>query len=215
MKRKVGSLEGDLIHKVLKTYNIKRQVFHSGDFNGVCIRRLMDKAKVIFDKLTPLLIEYFKGLLTDTDIKKISNDHSDLMISLGEAFRLLRKIDPKEEDFNNCQNHVQSAMAKWRELNLSITPKVHLFEDHAVEQMRNFPRGLGHKTEDFVERNHQDGIRLDRRLHGLADYEDRTKAALSYEEMSLKAPVQQHIKKVKIETSYSQQQYIEGEFDEL
>ena len=153
--------------------------------------------------------------MKNEEIEKFCNDHRDLLISLGEAFRLLRKIDPTEMHFEECKNYIETSMSKWRELNLSVTPKAHLFEDHALSQMKNVPGGLGHKTEDFVERNHQDGIRLDRRLHGLTDYEDRTRAALCYEEMGLKAPVQQHFKKVKLETSRAYKNSLDGEYCDL
>ena len=121
----------------------------------------MNKAGQIFNELRPLLIANWNRCLTNEEIETISNGYRDLLITLGEAFRSLRKVDPTDADFETCQNFIDRSMSKWRELNLSVTPKAHLFEDHAVNQMKNVPGGLGHKTEDFVERNHQDGVRLE------------------------------------------------------
>ena len=44
-----------------------------------------------------------------------------------------------------------------RELKLSVTPSVHLFEGHIVYQMKNIVSDLADKSEDYTERAHQDG----------------------------------------------------------
>jgi len=45
-------------------------------------------------------------------------------------------------------------MKHWRHMKLSISPKVHIFEDHAAELQRKHG-GVAYKSEDFVELSHQ------------------------------------------------------------
>ena len=56
---------------------------------------------------------------------------------------------------------------------MSVTPKVHIIEDHAIEQFERL-QGFGDFTEDYIEQAHQWGEIEERRTHGLRD---RTKAA--------------------------------------
>ena len=47
----------------------------------------------------------------------------------------------------------------WRKFKLPATPSAHLFEDHIVYQMENIVGVLADKSEDNIERAHQDSKR--------------------------------------------------------
>ena len=47
-------------------------------------------------------------------------------------------------------------MLMWRELKILVTPSARLFEDYIVYQMENIVGGLADKSEDHIERSHQD-----------------------------------------------------------
>ena len=49
-------------------------------------------------------------------------------------------------------------MNTWRKLGLSVTPKSHIFEEHAIEPMQAL-YGMGDKTKYFIEFSQQDGAR--------------------------------------------------------
>ena len=55
------------------------------------------------------------------------------------------------------REHVCKTMLLWIELKLPVTPSAHLFEDHIVYQMENIVGDLTDKSEDNIERAHQDG----------------------------------------------------------
>lgn len=80
---------------------------------------------------------------------------------MGESFRLLRTINPKEDDINNCEICIWSTLYVWRELGLSVTPKAHIFEDHATVQMRYIKGGIGEKNSYVIKRVYQKGIKSD------------------------------------------------------
>ena len=52
----------------------------------------------------------------------------------------------------------------------NITPSAHLFEDHIVHQMKNDVGGLADKSEDHIERSHQDGKQSERIYCGLTNF---------------------------------------------
>ena len=54
-------------------------------------------------------------------------------------------------------------------LQCSITPKMHSMLRHVKWQMKNLPGGLGDKMEDWVERQHQWGMRMRRRFRTVQD----------------------------------------------
>ena len=54
-------------------------------------------------------------------------------------------------------------------LQCSITPKMHSMLRHVKWQMKNLPGGLGDKMEDWVECQHQWGMRMRRRFRTVQD----------------------------------------------
>jgi len=56
-------------------------------------------------------------------------------------------INPTIEECDEAQRRVDKVLVKWRAMDISITPKVHIYEDHAVPQMR-YHGGIGDKGED-------------------------------------------------------------------
>ena len=77
-------------------------------------------------------------------------------------------------------------MLAWeRYLQMSITTKSHMIEDHSNQQ-RNFS-GIGDLTEDFGERNHQYESKADKRLSGIRNFAQREKIK-SIEEVKAKDP---------------------------
>ncbi len=56
----------------------------------------------------------------------------------------------------------------WRDLDMSVLPKLHVLEDHLYSQLSLF-KGLGDYTEDFVEQAHQVGMREEARTFAMKD----------------------------------------------
>ena len=62
-------------------------------------------------------------------------------------------------------------MLLWRKLKTPVTPSAHLFEDHIVYQMKNIVVGLADKSEDHIEKAHQDGKRSERKYCGVTNFQ--------------------------------------------
>ena len=77
------------------------------------------------------------------------------------AFSKLRTVDPTTEECDETQRLIDVAVAQLRRMEISITPKVHGTQYHAVHQMRTIPGGIAKLGEDWIEKYHQDGFRYD------------------------------------------------------
>ena len=56
-------------------------------------------------------------------------------------------------------------------MEIVVTPSAHLFEDHIVYQMDNIIGGLADKSEDHIERAHQDGKRSERKYCWVTNFQ--------------------------------------------
>ena len=71
----------------------------------------------------------------------------------------------------------------WRELKLPVTPSVYLFEDHIVYQIENIMDFLAEKSEDYIERIHQDGKRSEKRYCRLTNFQQSQISQLKNNDM--------------------------------
>ena len=72
------------------------------------------------------------------------------------------QVENFEEKCLQAEEFLRAAMQSWRDLGMSVTPKLHLLEDHAMIYMRKYG-GLADFDEEFVERAHQIGKRASAR----------------------------------------------------
>ena len=54
-------------------------------------------------------------------------------------------------------------------MKIPVTPSIYVFEDHIVYQMKNIDGDLINKSEDHIERAHQDGKRSEKKYCGLTN----------------------------------------------
>ena len=64
---------------------------------------------------------------------------------------------------------VPASMETCHKLEIIVTPKAHIFEDHAVDSMQDL-NGLGDKTKYFIEFSHQGSAYKDRHTHSIRYY---------------------------------------------
>jgi hypothetical protein len=71
-----------------------------------------------------------------------------------------------------AREHATKALAVWRMLQLSVTPKSHGSEHHACDQLELL-QGLADFCEDWVEQLHQLGLKNNRRTKGVRDRDQK------------------------------------------
>ena len=94
----------------------------------------------------------------------------DLLTNWKAVFDILDKGGtPAEQDRKDLKEEVKSAIENHQEISSLITPKGHTTGKHAVWQY-GIHIDLPLIIEQFVERNHQDGVKLDSQTKHIPDH---------------------------------------------
>ena len=97
--------------------------------------------------------------------------HKQFFNEMDYVYRCMRALKNTDELISITKDHVYKTMLLWRELTLLVTPLVHLFEGHIVYQLKNIVGGLANKSEEHIERAHQDGKCSERIYCGLTNFQ--------------------------------------------
>jgi hypothetical protein len=159
------------VFKVLKEIGVELSSYHGGSLNGKDIKKVMNNASHIFDQFAAILKggEREECLLADSDIDLMCLHFREVYVLWDGAFSLARIINPTDEDAETYQTFILAAVSGSKILQCPITPKIHAMLRHVQWQMKNIPGGLGDKMEDWVERQHQWGMRQRRRFRTVQD----------------------------------------------
>ena len=91
-------------------------------------------------------------------------------------------------------------MLLWRKLKIPVIPSTHLFEDHIVYQMEKNVGRLADKSEDHIERDHQDGKRSERIYCGLTNFQQLQISQLKCNDLMTNPQVKLKSEKIEDET---------------
>jgi hypothetical protein len=165
------------VESILRNHGIDRGAHHGGELVGGGCRVLMEKADAIFLEISTMMLAIpgTQRHASDSEIVQRSESTVEALKQFDALFAMLRIPNGQTADcsLQDILLHAKKAIASWRQLAMSVTPKVHIIEDHAIEQFERL-QGFGDFTEDYIEQAHQWGEIEERRTHGLRD---RTKAA--------------------------------------
>ena len=156
----------NLLYLILEESQIQKQHFHGGAMNGVCCRRLLDNLDTIFPKIKALTSERLrlnKNRNYDVDLRVLTEviDKFEYLFEITDlVFSGLRVLGPTEEEINETERAIAMLESTWKDLEIFVTPKAHILFDHTIDQMRFF-EGISDLVEDFIERAHQIGKKLD------------------------------------------------------
>ena len=193
-KKRVGRIGGldALFDNILKTdANIYREAYHGGELNGVCVRRFLENSTVLMKKITALVSERrdkddgrtgYDNRCTSEELDKTMGTYSDLFRVMDLLFSLLRIPAPTVNDIKNAKKTVAQLEQLWKQLNISETPKAHIIFKHTVVQYEYFG-GIADKAEDFVEKAHQIGKRLEYLTSRLPSGDYKRKQLIHFQRM--------------------------------
>ena len=133
--------------------------------NGVCCRRLLDNIDNIFCEINTIIETKVssKKSFVYTEMTRLTGvvDMFKLLFEyMDVVFSKLRILDPSESEIEEIDTAIKGLEKLWRQLDLNITPKMHILTYHTIEQVRRFG-GIADKVEDFIEKSHQIGKMLD------------------------------------------------------
>ncbi|XP_033646390.1 uncharacterized protein LOC117305619 [Asterias rubens] len=171
-----SSLDG-----VLKKHKVNRQAYHGKSFVGNHVNKCCQIP--VIDALTsqPRLMTDQLPLdeLTLEASATIRRNSAEIGVKFHEAFSCFADV---HKAINHCNPITQSDMERtdvcikhflrvYRRCfpDASITPKLHMLEEHTMEQLRRFKVGLGLLNEQGGELLHTEFNRAGRAVHGMKD----------------------------------------------
>ncbi len=185
-----------------KDWNIKRPSWHGGDILGNECRKLMACARLILDQLKAFLLEKLEEDGGSERAKREVAKRCDIVakaLLLFDGFLSLLRTDHKDltpEHIEKAREYVRKALAVWRILDLSVTPKCHGSEDHACDQLELL-KGLADYCEDWVEQLHQLGLKNNQRTKTIRNRDRKYKLYTRWEQLS----GNQNVQRIKTEVN--------------
>ena len=178
-----GSLKSRM-EAVYRRWKISREHYHGGKFNGVNCIRIMEKSEEIFGEggFAGLAIEVAEtgpgAVETNDSIGEKCKDYQNLFGILDAMWATVRGVDAgllsTDEQLDFLERTVQTGKELWIRMGIgTMQPKWHLaFDGHLVRQARKY-RGLADKSEDPIEKGHQEGKEMNRRYGRTPNFQHR------------------------------------------
>jgi len=141
-----------------------RGAYHGGDLTGGAVKKLMEHSGEIFRSLEVYLLPLARGKRVQRDLVDELAERIRVtqvcLTSFDGLYSRLRCGSIDDVGFlDDIKEFLKAALQSWRLLGLSISPKVHLLEDHVIDFVQR-EGGLSHHDEEFVERAHQKGLKF-------------------------------------------------------
>ena len=182
-------------------YHIKREAWFGGaKLNGVNCRILMDKNEEIINSIRDMFIEMNKGTVSEDNINTYCKEHKQILTGMNNAYRCMRTLTITDDLITKTKVHICKTMLFWRKLKISVTPSAHLFEVHIAYQMKNIVGGLADKSEDHIERAHQDGKRSERKYCEVTNFQQSQISPLKCNDLITNPLVKLKSQQIKNET---------------
>jgi len=132
--------------------------YHGGDITGGLVKKLMQNACSIFDELTEFLkeVKNEKNIMEEPVWENLAERMRITMLCLESFDGLFSRLQsaPTEENpaskmWKEAASFLVASLKYWHLLGLSITPKIHMLEDHILFKLK-FEKGLWNKDEEFI-----------------------------------------------------------------
>jgi hypothetical protein len=169
---------------IYRRWKISREHYHGGKFNGVNCIRIMEKSEEIFgeDGFTGVAMHVADtgpgAVETELSIREKSKNYQNLFGILDAIWANVRGVDAgllaTDEQLDFLERTVLKGKALWIGMGIgTLQPKWHLaFDGHLVHQAKKY-RGLADKSEDPIEKGHQEGKEMNRRYGRIANFSKR------------------------------------------
>ena len=167
-KQKEDSID-TLAEKILIRFGVKIDAYHGGTLVGPAILKLFSNIDPIFEEIVLLGEQRIAQRIQDDtplrpppsfhEFRSVLKQHKHLLQIQNSVYAGLRTISPSKKQLHLTKSDLSAMKKLWKQLNFSFTPKAHLLFSHAYDDMVRFD-GLGDKTEDFIEKRHQDQKRF-------------------------------------------------------
>lgn len=202
---------GALVEAILKEVaNATPEAYHGGDLNGVCCRRLLNNIDEIMRSVHVLCkrrrLEAIDAMqeageedttCSEEELTEKIRTYTNLFLVMDNVFVLTRIIAPTEDEIDEAERAIKALEIMWKMLRLSVTVKAHILFEHTIFFMRTVEGGIADKGEDFIEKAHQDGCKLEHMTMRMGGpWEEKQRTQLSRQWVSSEPGVQSQIDKI-------------------
>jgi hypothetical protein len=196
-----------MLFDIFKEYSITPEQYHGGEFVGNHCRIFMDKAKEICAEIGDILklvpIERRRrrttnsDVMTDEAIDEKLGTLRDLLILADSIYSTCNAPAGTLDDdaITSTREVVSIFCAMWRQSGLSVTVKVHNIEKHLVSDFLERFRGLGEYDESFMERDHQTGVKNERKSANIKTFDSKAKLHSRWERLTKNPSVMNAMKR--------------------
>ena len=132
--------------------------------NGVNYKGLMKYHAEIIDGIRIIFIEMSEGVIFNDDINVIENKHKILLKEMNETYHYMRSLSVTDDVIYEIVVRIRKIMILWRNLKLLVTSLTYLLGEYFISQMNDLDDELAYKTEDHIEKNQENDIRILRRF---------------------------------------------------
>lgn len=153
---------------ILKMCKISKSCYHAGDLEGNDIRRLMSKGKIVFSEIGNHLRVNKPSNITVEEIDEMCIGYGCLCVLMDSVFSTLhaKRGAIAIDMINVLKSDLNLVRIKFKELNLSYTPKFHMLYEHVPKFLLEL-NGFYDMGEDAIERWHQIRMRHHARIRSL------------------------------------------------
>ncbi len=156
-------------HKYLKPRGIEPADYHGSKMIGPACKAYMQNLEEIYNEIEDYVMQRVED-------QKMDPDHAQqVCFRLGIYKACLQNFDglfsvlrSRSTTFHSIEQRVDkvkrfldAALKCWRQLKMTITPKLHLLEDHITDFVRDLEQ-IKDYHEEFVEQVHQTDLKLDK-----------------------------------------------------
>ena len=157
----------------------------------------------IINSIRDIFIEMKKGTVSEDNINIYCNEHKQILTEMDNAYRCMRTLTITHDLITKTKDHICKTMLLWRKLKILVTPSAYLFEEHIVYQMKHIVGELADKSEDHIERAHQDGKLSERKYCGVINFQQSQISQLKCYDLMTNPIVILKSKQIKNETKRS------------
>ena len=169
-----------MMDRIYRKHGIQREDYHKRKFSGRPLKRIKENAVAIFSDAKAMLKELKDPSVDDAFIDDGCDEVISLLTSSLAMIDALLKKDATLEDVAPAKEKIDEYVKIFKASTITgdkLTVKLHVLKDHGAQCLKNhivagLPLHLS--IEQFVERNHQEGKKLDEQMKRIVSSDTMT-----------------------------------------
>jgi len=163
---------------IFRSHNIRKEHYHGGKCNGVNCIRIMEKSEELFIDFSAAIREKKVPTVTDDEVNLKCQQCARLFGLLDVIWSNVRGVDagllPTESQIQQLRDALLQAKQVWIDMDIGTRqPKWHLtFDSHLLQQVIRYG-GLADKSDETIELQHQQRMKLKDRYRSITSYAKR------------------------------------------